>query len=67
MSKQEKGQWGGARPGAGRKKSGGPRITVSISISETYAESLRQAAENENTTPGRYIENHLKIQQIENL
>lgn len=60
MDEQKK-EWGGARPGAGRKRSGQTRATIGISVSKSYADMLKQAAADENTTPGRYIENHLPL------
>ena len=63
MDEQKK-EWGGARPGAGRKKSGQTRATIGISVSKSYADMLKQAAADENTTPGRYIENHLPLNNI---
>lgn len=63
MDEQKK-AWGGARPGAGRKRSGQTRATIGISVSKSYADMLKQAAADENTTPGRYIENHLPLNNI---
>lgn len=63
MDEQKK-EWGGARPGAGRKRSGQTRATIGISVSKSYADMLKQAAADENTTPGRYIENHLPLNNI---
>ena len=49
------GNWGGARPGAGRKKTGKRYITISIAGYSEDIVAIRKRAKKEEKTVSRYI------------
>ena len=63
--------WGGRRPGAGRKPRGGKRITVSVSLAEKFVQLGRALAKSEDVSFSEYLERLLRANltaalQVEN-
>lgn len=60
MEEEKKYGWGGARPGAGRKKTGLVRdVTLSVRFHREFVEKVRTAAKSEDKTLAEFIEQHL--------
>lgn len=60
MEQKKKNGWGGARPGAGRKKSGLQRDHIlSIRFCHEFAEKIKSSAKGEGKTLAEFIEQHL--------
>lgn len=60
MEEKKKCGWGGARSGAGRKKTGLTRGHIlSIRFQHDFAEKIKMAAKGEGKTLAEFIEQHL--------
>lgn len=60
MEEKKKCGWGGARPGAGRKKTGLLRdVTLSVRFRRDFVEKIRAAAQNNEQTLAEWLEQHI--------